>query len=88
MSSNVTYGQLYRVLLELGFAEVPHGRRGKAFRSIASDAIILLADRQSAQSARPVDLIAVRRHLVDRGIISDSDFDRFLADGQLPRVQA
>ena len=76
----ITYGQLHRLLRELEFVHVPMKRKWKAYRHAKSDTLILLADRQPNQPARDPELISVRRHLVENGIVGADDLDRLLGE--------
>jgi hypothetical protein len=41
--------------------------------------MILLANREPDVPARPADLVSVRRHLVDNGVVDQSEFERLLS---------
>jgi len=38
-----------------------------------------LANREPDVPARPADLVSVRRHLVDNGVLDQGEFDRLLS---------
>jgi hypothetical protein len=50
-----------------------------AYRHTPSDTLIVLAGRPPDQAARRPDLFSVRRHLADKGILEEAEFDRILA---------
>ena len=79
-SERITYGQLHRLLVGLEFEDVPVKQKWKAYRHAPSDTLILLPDRQPNQRARAPELISVRRHLVENGIVNEDEFDQFLAE--------
>ena len=83
MDRHITYGQLYQLLLDLRFVYEPVQPSGRGYRHDESDTLILLGDREHSMQARAVDLVSVRRHLVDNGLIDEQDFDGFLSCGRL-----
>jgi hypothetical protein len=78
MIEHVTYGQLDRLLHRLEFADVPVRSNWKGYRHTKSDTIILLPDRQPTAPVRAPELISVRRHLVEKAIVSEDEVDRLL----------
>jgi hypothetical protein len=79
VSKALTYQRLHRLLLGLHFESVPTRPSWRAYRHPGSGAVILLADRGPDQPARPLDLISVRRHLAENGILAEAEFDQYLA---------
>ena len=41
--------------------------------------MIVLANREPGMPARPADLVSVRRHLVDNGVLDQQEFERLLS---------
>lgn len=76
---SVTYGDLYRLLVQLDFTDVSSECPWKAYRHGATDTVVLLANREPDLPARPADLISVRRHVVDNGIVEQPEFERLLS---------
>src|SRR5205085_6310648 len=74
-----SFGQLLRLLTDLGFTEArtPDGYR--VYRHLATDTVFVFADRSNDGPAREADVVGVRRQLTERGLIDDDDFQRFLA---------
>jgi hypothetical protein len=75
----ITHEQLHRLLLDLDFESVPLQRPGRAFRHAGTDTWMVFADRRKDDPARPADLVAVRKQLTERGLLTADEFDRFLA---------
>ena len=83
MANRVTYRQLDELLRRLGFAATTAPGRWRAYQHSGSETMIVLADRGRAALARELDLVSVRRHLVDNHLINEDEFDGFL--GRSPR---
>jgi hypothetical protein len=79
ISRNVTYGELYQLLGRLHFIDVSSEPRWKTYRQSDTDIVILLANREPEMPARPADLLSVRRHLVDNGVLDQHEFQRLLS---------
>jgi hypothetical protein len=79
ITRSVSYGELYQLLTELHFVDVSNEQRWKAYRQGGTDIVILLANREPNVPARPADLVSVRRHLVDNGVLDQGEFDRLLS---------
>jgi hypothetical protein len=74
--ATVTFGQLERLLMGLSFESVPGQGPWKIFRHVPSGTTILLADRRLDLPARMPDVVSIRRHLADNGILGEDEFDR------------
>jgi hypothetical protein len=79
IGSNVSYGQLYELLSQLNFVDVSSERRWKAYQLRDGDVLILLANRDPHALARTEDLVSVRRHLVDNGVLDPLAFERLVS---------
>lgn len=79
-SSGVTYAQLERLLLSLGFEDRSVEGSHRAFFHSALDTWIAFSDHRADEFAREVDLASVRRHLVENGILKETVFARFSRD--------
>lgn len=79
-----TFKQVHELLLVLGFAHGTSEQFQRAYRHHASRTLIALPNRPDHDPLDPVDVISLRRHLVDRGLLSGELFERFLAYGVLP----
>ena len=69
-----------QVLLRLGFAEIPTQGAQRVYSHAASDTLIVLPVRQANGKADGAHVVAVRRMLVERGIISEASFEQLLHD--------
>jgi hypothetical protein len=78
---DVTYGHIYNLLLGLQFVEEPVREHWKAYRHGQTDTLILLVRHKPSLRARETDVVSVRRHLVDNGLIEENEFEDFLAQG-------
>ena len=76
---SVSYGELYRLLAELHFVDVSSESRWRAFQQGGTEIVILLANREPDAPARQADLVSVRRHLVDNGVVDQGEFERLLS---------
>lgn len=79
IASSVSCGRIYQLLAQLRFVDVSNEHRWKAYRRDDSNLVILLANRRPDLPARPADLVSVRRHLVDNGLLDPCEFDRLLS---------
>ena len=85
--SKVSYGQLERLLLSLGFENRSVKGSHRAFFHGPLDSWIAFSDYSADEFAREVDLASVRRHLVENGILKETVFARFLRDPE-PTIAA
>jgi hypothetical protein len=79
-NKQLTYRQLHCLLIELDFVTVPTTRPWKAYRHPSSETLILLAGRKADDPARGFELLSIRRHLVENGIVNEEDLDPRLAE--------
>jgi predicted RNA binding protein YcfA (HicA-like mRNA interferase family) len=77
--NEITYGELHRLLLGLGFECVPAKPSWRAYRHSPSGTVVLLAGRRPGHPTRRPDVSSVRRHLAENGILTEAEFDRMLA---------
>lgn len=84
MTKSVTYRRLDQLLSALGFARDQHEENCSIYRHGESRALILVAKRAPADSILDADLLSVRRHLVDGGLMGENEFDDFAATGTVP----
>jgi predicted RNA binding protein YcfA (HicA-like mRNA interferase family) len=80
MVEPITYGNLSRILMDLGFAkhDIPGSHVG--YEHSGSGTIILLAAHTSKQMARMIDVKYVRRVLDEKGLLDGKEFDRRITD--------
>lgn len=87
-NSSFTYGQLQRLLLDLGFEDKSVPDSHAAFRHEDSDTVILLAIHSPDEPASLVDVRSVRRMLIEKGLIDPDEFDHRVAEPHLPSPPA
>ena len=84
MTGSVTYRRLDQLLLALGFERDQDEDNCRIYRHRESPSLILLAKHSATASVSDADLLSVRRHLVDGGLIEDNEFAEFAATGAVP----
>jgi predicted RNA binding protein YcfA (HicA-like mRNA interferase family) len=71
-----TYSELMSLLEQLGFRNESVTGSHCAFRHETSGTLILLADVKMDEAIRTEDMVSIRRHLVDHGLMDARAFDR------------
>ncbi len=70
------------MLLQIGFVcgytTGPH----KLYTHEETDTIIALPPSRPGELARPIHIVAIRKQLIDRGLVDDDEFDRLLEKAQ------
>jgi len=79
-SNKITYGDIGRLLHSEGFEPAVENDRNIRFDNPLKQAAIVLPKTPPAARANLLDLELVRRTMVDFGIMSDGDFERWVAD--------
>jgi hypothetical protein len=81
VNNQVTYGQLDKLLLQLGFVRQRVESKWRRYEHAASDTVIILADKKPGEPARPSEAASARIHLVAKGLISEEELEQKLANG-------
>jgi len=76
----VTINDLNRYLLKLGFVNESVKNSHRLYRHDPSGTLIILAEGDDL-AIRREDLISIRRHLVENGLVSEAEFHRFERSG-------
>jgi len=76
----ITYGDINALLEEEGFKSSPLKGPHVVFRNSEAQATLVLPDVKSTLAASRLHLAMLRRTLVDFGLLSEEDFDRWSAD--------
>lgn len=85
MENKLTNQELRQLLLELGFErETMVKNHSRVFRHPESKCIIVVPDNRNDEAARLADILGVKDQLAQHGHLTESIFDRFLADRKLP----
>jgi hypothetical protein len=80
VNNQVTYGQLDALLLQLGFVRQRVKSKWRRYEHAASDTVIILADKDPAEPARPSEVASARIHLVAKGLIGEAELEQQLAN--------
>jgi hypothetical protein len=76
--NQITYGQLDKILRQLGFVcqfIEPHWKR---YEHAASDTVILLGDRKPNEVALQSEVVSARIHLIQKGLIGEKKLEEML----------
>ena len=79
-----TLRETHELLLRLGFIHGTSDRFQRAYRYRTGEIIIALPNRTDSSSLEPMDEVSLRRHLVDREVVTAESFEAFLRTGTLP----
>jgi hypothetical protein len=75
-----TFGQLLRLLEDLHFTVEPARAGIRAYRHAGSDSLLVFADHAESDPAREADVVAVRKQLIERGLITGAEFGSRIAE--------
>jgi hypothetical protein len=78
-----TYAQLHRLLIELEFTIEQTEAHLQVYRHAASDTLIVLASHVLEEPVRDADLISIRKHLIEKGIIDEHALARKLKSASI-----
>jgi hypothetical protein len=81
----VTYSQLTKALMLLGFERVEHNDF-TAFQNAQYDALIVLPRRTGAATISPAHMLTVERTVTEKGIASLDKFTRVIGGVRRPRT--
>jgi hypothetical protein len=77
-SNRIRFGDLEAFLARVGLTHVPSTGPQRVWVHPPSELVIVLPPRDPEDDIGPAHLLAARKHLVDRGVIREETFDRFL----------
>ena len=72
--SQISFAQLRRFLLDLGFSEVPH-KRGHRFEHGPSNTILLFRPYRLREKVHMPDMVRIKSELDWRGLVTGDAFD-------------
>ncbi|MEM9541891.1 MAG: type II toxin-antitoxin system HicA family toxin [Cyanobacteria bacterium P01_E01_bin.42] len=75
---NLTYSELQKFLLELGFKNLPAKSNHIILWHSGSGALIILPNYELQAIVRPVHRILIRRILIEYGLIEDKSANRLV----------
>ena len=73
-----TYCELEQLLTEMGFVPIPTTGTHRPFRHPETDTIVVLPGHDETERVIPIQLVAIRKTVLERGVIEDGDFDSLL----------
>ena len=77
----VTYKQLNELLCQLGFARQRVEPKWLRYEHPPSDTVIVLVEKRPNELVRVTDAVSARRHLVEKGLVSEDEIDALLHAG-------
>lgn len=83
LTDTLTYKQLDDLLLQLGFTCERVAPRWLRYEHSASDLVIVLAEKEPQAPVRVTDAVSARQHLVEKGLISEAEFEAFFSHQQV-----
>jgi len=75
VTDRITYAQLDELLTRLGFTRRRVEPKWFCYEHAGTQTMIVLIEKKPTELVRVTDAISARRHLVEKGLISDEDFD-------------
>ncbi len=78
-TKRLTYGDLERVLTQIGFALERPTPTYQVFRYPAPEIPIVLPDRGARETLDMAHLLAVRRHVLENSLLDEGAFDALLS---------
>ncbi|MBD6618951.1 type II toxin-antitoxin system HicA family toxin [Komarekiella sp. 'clone 1'] len=78
MSRNILFTELEQLLLKLGFTTLPTAGSHHVFQYPSSGVLVILPGYDKKAYVDTVHMVAVRRILIENGLINNSAFDNLL----------
>ncbi|MDB9536965.1 type II toxin-antitoxin system HicA family toxin [Dolichospermum planctonicum CS-1226] len=78
MVRDIQFSDLKQLLFKIGFTTVPTTSSQQIYQYPSSGTLVILAAYAQQAYVQPVHLVAVRRILVENGLINTNSFDSFL----------
>ncbi|NEP62731.1 MAG: addiction module toxin, HicA family [Symploca sp. SIO2G7] len=79
MSRTITFAELEKLLLKLGFTALPTTGNHQVFKHQGSGALVVLPDYLKQAWVDTTHLVAVRRILLEYELLKEESFDLFFA---------
>ena len=83
----VSFEALEQMLLDIGFVRAYTAGPHKLYTHQETDTIITLPPSRPHEFVRPIHIVAVRKQVIDRGLVVDDEFDQLLEKAQHATVQ-
>jgi hypothetical protein len=84
----ITYKQLDDLLVRLGFSRRRVEPKWLRYEHAASDTLIALVEKAPHEPVRITDAVSARRHLVEKGFITEEALEALLSPNAAPRKTA
>jgi len=78
MVRDIQFTDLEQLLSKIGFTKVPTTGSQQIYQYPLSGTLVILPAYEQRAYVQPVHLVAVRRVLVENGLINSNSFDSFL----------
>ncbi len=75
VTDRISYAQLDQLLTRLGFTRRRVEPKWICYEHSGTQTMIVLVEKKPTEPVRVTDALSARRHLVEKGLISDEDFD-------------
>jgi len=79
-AKRITHGDIIRLLEAEGFSATAESGDGVMFKKPTAGAALLLRAQRLGNTATGTELELVRRTMIDFGVMSEEEFDRWVAD--------
>jgi hypothetical protein len=83
-TDSITYKQLEKVLLQLGFSRQRVEPRWLRYEHTDSDTVIVLPEKRPDEIVRVTDVVSACRHLVEKGLVSATEIEALLSRKATP----
>jgi hypothetical protein len=81
----MTYKQLDELLVHLGFSRAHVEPKWLRYEQAASDTMIVVVDKKPHEPVRITDVVSARRHLVEKGLVTEEALEAFLSRNETAR---
>ncbi len=78
MVRDIQFTDLEQLLFKIGFTKVPTTGSQQVYQYPSSGTLVILPAYEQQAYVQPVHLVAVRRILVENGLININTFDNFM----------
>ncbi len=87
-SKGITYKQLDDLLVGLGFTRQRVEPKWLRYEHAASDTVIALPEKRPHEPLRITDAVSARRHLIEKGLITEARLHALLSSANRKRTEA
>ena len=87
MTKKVTFGDIHRLLEELGFVQTTVKGKHVVFTHKPSDTLLIFRPHRRNERADPMTLAMVRMSLDQRGFLERDEFERALREGPAAKAK-